>query len=170
MITFSTILRKFGANGEKTGWTYIDIPAIIAEELNKAVRKSYRVKGRLDQYPVKGVALVPMGAGDFIMPVNTLMRKQIGKKEGAVLEVSLELDTAVYELNALLVEGITASPSAGKKFYQLPRSHQHYYSKWIESAKMESTRQKRVVQTVVALERGLSYAELLRELKAEKKQ
>ena len=67
MISFTTTIQKFGRQGEKTGWTYIEIPGELSELLNPGVKKSYRVKGKLDKYPIKAVALLPMGDGSFIM-------------------------------------------------------------------------------------------------------
>jgi hypothetical protein len=53
MVTFTAMLRKFGAKGEKTGratlgWTYIDVPAAVADLLSGGPKKAFRVKGRLD--------------------------------------------------------------------------------------------------------------------------
>lgn len=56
--------------------------------------KSFRVKGSLDNYTIQYVALLPMGDGSFIMAINTEMRKAVGKKKGASIEVTLELDMA----------------------------------------------------------------------------
>jgi hypothetical protein len=33
MIQFNCLIEKFGEQGEKTGWTYIVIPAAIAQQL-----------------------------------------------------------------------------------------------------------------------------------------
>jgi hypothetical protein len=76
MISFTTTILKFGQQGEKTGWTYILIPAELAGQLKPGHKKSFRVKGRLDQYPIKGVALLPMGEGDFIMALNAAHAKR----------------------------------------------------------------------------------------------
>lgn len=72
--------------GEKTGWMYIEIPVDIATKLNPDCKKSFRVKGKLDSYPVEKVALLPMGKGNFIMPFNAQMRKATGKRNGAYAE------------------------------------------------------------------------------------
>ena len=167
MVQYTTTIHKFGEQGEKTGWTYIEVPADIAEQLNAGVRKSYRVKGFLDQYPIKSIGLIPMGGGSFIIALNATIRKGIAKKEGAMLRVQLALDTAVYQVNKLLLECLKESELADKVFRKLPPSHQNYYSKWIESAKAQATQEKRIVRVVTALERGLSYAEMLREQSAQ---
>lgn len=169
MISFKAILHKYGEQGEKTGWTYIEIPLDASEELNPGVRKSYRVRGFLDKHPISGVALIPTGGGIFIIPVNASMRKAIAKKEGAMLQVKLELDTVAYELNPLMVDCLKESTKANEVFYKMPRSHQNYYSKWVDSAKTEATKEKRIVLMITALERGLSYGEMLREQSAMKK-
>ena len=93
MIQFTAIIKKFDQQGEKTGWTYIEIPAALAQQLKPGNKKSFRVKGKLDSYSIEQVALVPMGGGDFIMALNTTMRKGIGKGKGATLQVQLEVDT-----------------------------------------------------------------------------
>lgn len=169
MQSFETMIHRYGEQGEKTGWTYIELPVEIAEELNPGIRKSYRVKGFLDNHPIKGVALIPTGGGIFIIPINAAMRKAIAKKEGSMIMVKLALDTVAYELNLLMVECLEESPKAKDVFYKMPRSHQNYYSKWIESAKADATKEKRIVLMITALERGLSYAEMLREQSALRK-
>lgn len=74
MVQFTATIAQFAAQGEKTGWTYIVVPADVAEQMNPGVRKSYRVKGKLDAHPIKSVAILPMGGGEFIMPLNASMR------------------------------------------------------------------------------------------------
>ncbi|HEY0262586.1 MAG TPA: DUF1905 domain-containing protein, partial [Chitinophagales bacterium] len=74
MISFKTTLKKFAEQGEKTGWTFIDVPAEIAQQIKPDTKKSYRVKGKLDAVEVSGLALVPMGGGDFIIALNATLR------------------------------------------------------------------------------------------------
>jgi hypothetical protein len=50
MIRFETIIKRFLSQGEKTGWTYIEIPVEIAQKLKPGNKKSFRAKGRLDEY------------------------------------------------------------------------------------------------------------------------
>ena len=70
MITFNATIKKFGHQGEKTGWTYIEIPEAIAQQLMPDNKKSFRVKGKLDEYTFEGRSLVPTGGGDFILALN----------------------------------------------------------------------------------------------------
>ncbi|MDB5246011.1 MAG: hypothetical protein JWQ40_405 [Segetibacter sp.] len=33
MVEFTTTIKRFAQQGEKTGWTYIDVPEAIAQKL-----------------------------------------------------------------------------------------------------------------------------------------
>ena len=87
MIQFTTTILKFDKQGEKTGWMYIHVTAVLAEKLNPGVKKSFRVKGKFDEYLFKGVTLLPMGGGDFIIAFNATMRKGTGKRNGDKLPI-----------------------------------------------------------------------------------
>jgi hypothetical protein len=165
MIQFTTVLKQFGEQGEKTGWTYIEIPIDIAQKLKPNNKKSFRVKGKLDDLAIKSVALMPMGGGKFIMAVNAAMRKGIGKRKGAMLKVQLEADNKKLQLSKELMECLQDEPKALAYFKTLPPSHQHYFSKWIEDAKAEQTKIKRIVQAITALAKGLNFGLMLRSLK-----
>ena len=162
MIRYKTTIYKFGEMGEKTGWTYIEVPADLAQKLKSGVRTSYRVKGKFDQYAFKGMAMIPMGGGKFIIPLKADVRKAMGKNKGAVLSVQMELDKEGYELNPDFMACLHDEPAAEKFFATLPGSHQRYFSRWIESAKTEPTRVKRIAMAVSALARKWGYAEMIR--------
>ncbi len=162
MVQFTATIQRFAEKGEKTGWSYITIPSDIAELLNPGIKKSFRVKGKLDSLIIEQQALLPMGDGSFILPLKASIRKLIHKNKGAKLKVSLEEDKKPVKINEELIECLKDSPRAEKKFNTLPRSHQLYYSKWIESAKTIETRAKRIGLTILAMEKNMSYAEMLR--------
>ncbi len=163
MVTFKTIILKFEKKGEKTGWTYIIIPADIARTLKSGNKKSFRVKGMLDNYSFAKTALLPMGEGEFILPLNLTIRKAIGKRQGAMLNVQMEEDKSDFVFNPDMMACLEDEPSAIRFFKTLPGSHQRYFSKWIDSAKTDATKAKRIALTVNALARGMGYAEMLRE-------
>jgi hypothetical protein len=166
MVEFTTILQRFEEKGEKTGWTYIEISAEIAQELNPNVKVGYRVKGKLDEFPIKLVALLPMGEGRFIIPINATMRKGIKKKEGASLNVHLEIDTDILPLSDNLLECLADEPTALAFFQSLSKSHQNYFSKWIESAKTPETKANRIIKTIKGLAMQMDYGEMIRYFKA----
>ncbi len=157
MVQFTTVLKKFGEQGEKTGWTYFEIPIDLAQKLKPNNKKSFRVKGKLDDFEIKSVALMPMGGGKFIMAVNAAMRKGIGKRKGAMLKVQLEVDEKKIPLSKELMECLHDEPKALAYFKKLPPSHQRYFSKWIEDAKTEQTKTKRIVQAVNAFPKDFNF-------------
>ncbi len=161
MIDMEVTIRKFESQGEKTGWCYLLIPGDVADQLNPGVKKSYRVKGRLDQFPVKGIAMIPMGDGSFIIAFNQLMRKGTAKKEGSMIRVRLSIDKVPYQLNAEFITCLKDEPAAFAFFDAMPPGHQAYYSKWIESAKQAETRSRRIAQAVEGLARKMNYSAMI---------
>jgi hypothetical protein len=166
MIKYTAPLLKFDEQGEKTGWTYIEVPAALAQKLKPGNKKSFRVKGLLDKHAIKGAALMPMGEGNFIMAINAAMRKGTGKRKGSRLSVQLELDEAPMPVSADLMACLEDEPKALGHFNKMPAGHRRYYINWIESAKTELTKAKRIAMAVNALARGLHFGLMMREQKA----
>ena len=168
MIKFTAILKKFDAQGEKTGWTYLDVPADVAVKIKPGIKKAFRVKGLLDAYPIQQVALVPMGEGDYILAVNAAMRKGIGKRQGAAVTVQLEEDKEEYQLNEDFLACLHEEPAALDFFNSLAPSRQRYFSTWIDSAKTDETKAKRIAQSINGLAKKQDYGAMIRSLKADK--
>ncbi|MBI5856684.1 MAG: DUF1905 domain-containing protein [Sphingobacteriales bacterium] len=161
-VHFTVTIQKFDQQGEKTGWTYFEIPADIAQKLKPGNKKSFRVKGKLDNYKISGIALLPMGGGSFIMPLNADMRKGIGKRHGAMLKVQLEEDKKGFVFNKDFTVCLADEPKAKEFFQTLSGSHQRYFSKWIDSAKTDETKAKRIAMAVNALAKKWGYPQMLR--------
>jgi len=162
MIKFSTRILKFGNKGEKTGWRYIEISQEQAEKLNPGCRVSFRIKGKLDNHVIEKTALIPMGEGNFILPFNATMRKATGKEEGDLIRVQLEYDKRELTLSSDFIQCLKDEPGAYDFFKTLPKSHQAYFSKWIESAKTINTKTKRITMAVIALAQKQGYPEMIR--------
>ena len=169
MFSFTTTILQFAAQGEKTGWTYIVVPQAIANKLNPGVKKSYRVKGKLDDLKVEKLALIPMGKGDFILTVNAAIRKGIGKRKGATVKVQLEIDHSPILPPAELIECLQDEPEALKYFNSLPPGHRNYFTKWIETAKTEPTKTKRIAMVIKTMVRKMDFGAMLREERDERK-
>ncbi len=165
MVIFNAILEKFNQQGEKTGWTYITIPTEIAQQLLPNNKKSFRTKGKIDQHTFAGKSLLPMGKGDFIFTVDSKMRKAIGKKNGALVKIEISFDPSDYQLNETLMECLTDEPQALQFFNSLTRSHQNYFSKWIDDAKTENTKTKRIAQSINAFLKNQGFPEMIRHQK-----
>ena len=169
MLSFSATILQFAAQGEKTGWTYILVTVALAEKLNPGVKKSFRVKGKLDDFEVEKLALIPMGKGDFILTVNAAIRKGIGKRKGATVKVQLALDHSPILPPAELLECLQDEPEALKYFNSLPQGHRNYFTKWIETAKTEPTKTKRIALVIKTMVRKMDFGAMLREERDERK-
>ncbi len=170
MIKFSATILKFAEQGEKTGWSYIEIPDEIAQQIKPNNKKSFRVKGYLDNYYFEEKALLPMGNGNFIMALKADVRKAIGKRKGAILSVKMAEDKKPMSLNPDLLRCLADEPGAISSFNTLTPGHQKYFSNWIESAKTEPTRASRIAQTVTAMLFKEDFGMMVRRIKKEKQE
>ncbi len=169
MVQFTATIQQFNQQGEKTGWSYIAIPQKTAQQLKPGNKKSFRVKGKLDDYSITAVALIPMGGGDFIIAFNAAMRKATGKRKGALINVQLQADDKPIQLNKEMMDCLADEPAALAFFKAMAPSHQHYFSKWIESAKTLPTRTKRIARAVSSLARKMDFGEMIRAQKKDNK-
>ncbi|MBK8310474.1 MAG: DUF1905 domain-containing protein [Chitinophagaceae bacterium] len=164
-VQFIATIHRFESKGEKTGWTYIEIPVDIAQQLKPGNKKSFRVKGKLDDFKIDGIALIPMGGGVFIMALNADLRKGIGKRKGAMMKVQLSADEKGFVFNKDFIDCLADEPTANLFFESLTCSHQKYFSKWIDAAKTEPTKVKRITMAVNALAKKVGYPEMIRAAK-----
>lgn len=162
MIQFSPTILQFDKKGEKTGWSYIEITSAQAHKLNPGCKVSFRVKGKLDNFNFEKVALLPMGDGGFILPINGVIRKAIRKHQGDKIKVTMELDKRPVTLSPDLMECLQEDTEAMAFFKSLPKSHQHYFSNWIESAKTVQTKTKRIVMAVIGCGKKQGFGEMIR--------
>jgi hypothetical protein len=171
MPIFTTTLLKFGPKGEKTGWTYIAIPNDVSDTLSPGRKTSFRVRGMLDSFAIKQVALLPMGDWDgetgsaFILVVNADMRRGIRKQAGATVQVFLDYDAEPMPPSPDLMVCLSDDPIALDFFNTLAKGHQTYFSQWIEGAKTTATKTKRITQAVMGLSMKLGYGEMIRYFK-----
>ena len=161
MVQFTATIQKFEQQGEKTGWTYVLIPAAQAVQLNPANKQSFNVKGRIDGVVLQQTALLPMGGGDYILALNAGLRKALGKRAGAVVQLHLAKDDTAFAPPQDLLDCLQDEPAAMAHFESMPPSHQKYFCKWIDGVKGEAARSRRIAQTVAAMLRKQNYAQMI---------
>ncbi|WP_410220649.1 YdeI/OmpD-associated family protein [Pedobacter sp.] len=163
MVSFEAEIEKFDQKGEKTGWSYVFIPNAVAEQIKAGDRKSFRVKGKIDQVEVSGMSLVPMGEGDFILALKSSLRKKLKKEEGAkvLLQLAFDADFKI-EMPDDLELCLSDEPEFLSTFLKMPKSHQNYYINWLNSAKTETTRTKRLVMIVDAMAKKYDFGQMIR--------
>lgn len=166
MATFTALIRRDDRSKEKTGWSYIIIPAAQANKLTPGSRLGFRIKGKIDAHVLNKTSVLPMGDGTFMLPVNGTMRKALGKQHGDKVKLSIEVDKRKIELSKDLMMSLADEPAALDYFNSLSMSHRQYFSKWIEAAKTVDTKTKRIVASVIALSQKKNYGEMMREIKS----
>lgn len=163
MVVFEAEIERYERMGEKTGWTFVFIPMEIASQIKPDTKKSYRVKGKLDQVNVQGLAFTPMGEGNFILALKASLRKELKKEEGAMLRLALEEDKDFkIEMPDDLELCLMEERHCLDNFLKLPKSHQNYYINWLNTAKTEPTRTKRLTQIVIAMDKRMDFGEMIR--------
>ncbi len=164
MIHFKAEIERFETMGEKTGWSYVFIPEALANEIKAGCKKSFRVKGKIDELEVSGLATIPMGEGDFIIALNGPLRKKLRKEAGTAIELFLTEDKDFkIEMPEDLEICLSEEEHLMQNFLKQPKSHQNYYINWINQAKTEPTRTKRLVMTVKAMDKGQDFGTMIRE-------
>lgn len=163
MIKLTAIIEQFDQKGEKTGWTYLYIPSELANTIKANCKVSFRVKGLIDHVNFEGIALAPMGEGDFILPLKKELQKKIGKQKGATVALQIAEDKDFkLEMPEDLKDCLMDVEGTVEQFMSMPKSHQNYYFNWINAAKTDPTRVKRIAQTVEAMQTKMDFGEMIR--------
>jgi len=163
MINLKAEIEKFDQMGEKTGWSYVFIPAAIANQIKPNCKTSFRVKGKIDDVEVAGMATIPMGAGDFIIALRAELRRKLKKEASNNVELWLEEDKDFkIEMPEDLEMCLADEDDLFERFSGLAKSHQNYFIKYINEAKTETTRAKRLVMTVEAMEKQQDFGAMIR--------
>ena len=167
MPTFKSIIQKFANKGEKTGWTYVDVPPDIILKLKLKNKKEFRIKGVIDNVKFERMAVYPIGEGNFIIAINAELRKKLGKKEGATIAIKFELDKSEALQSQELLDCLSEDAVAKKQFESLNLSHKNYFHRYIYSAKGATTKAGRIVNVINAMYKKQNFGEMLRGLKTD---
>jgi hypothetical protein len=94
--------------------------------------------------------------GEFMLGLNREVREGAGVQAGDQVEVTVELDTAPREVYVpdVLARALTRDERAARAFGALSYTHRKEYARWIEEAKREDTRERRVAQALQLLREG----------------
>lgn len=169
MVKLESVIERFDEKGDKTGWRYILIPQSTAQKIKPNFKKSFRVKGYLDNIPIKGMATVPIGEGDFILALKQSLRKQLSKNEGDLIIALLEEDKDFkIETPDDLLICLQEEQHLWENFEKLAPSHQGYFIKYITDSKTSETRFKRITMVVNAMDKNWDYGKMIRESRSNK--
>lgn len=163
MVYLKAEIEKFDVKGEKTGWSYVFIPQAVAHQIKPSTKKSFRLKGKIDQIEFTGMGILPMGDGDFIMAIKKPLRVQLKKELGDTVELWLAHDADFkVEMPEDLELCLAQEDGLLTTFLSQPKSHQVYFINWLNSAKTEVTRTKRIVSILDAMAKKYDFGEMIR--------
>jgi uncharacterized protein YdeI (YjbR/CyaY-like superfamily) len=94
--------------------------------------------------------------GEFLLGLNRAVRQEAGVKAGDTVEVKLELDSAPREVEVpeALANALAEDSVARAVFDRLAYTQRKEYARWIDEAKRDETRQRRVNQALEMLQDG----------------
>src|SRR5713226_2284017 len=137
----TTLVRPEGVGT----WTFAPIPLDLFKQTG--IKARLRVKGTIDAVPFKGT-LLPSGSGRHFVVVKKEVRDKIGKTAGDVVKVEFDLDTSpvIVSIPGDFANELASSPRAKAEFQAMAPSHKKAYVTWIESAKAQETRTRRIAK------------------------
>ncbi|MHB8241629.1 MAG: YdeI/OmpD-associated family protein [Solirubrobacteraceae bacterium] len=94
--------------------------------------------------------------GEFLVGLSREVREAAGVEAGDTVEVELVLDAAPREVDvpAQLAEALEANPAALAAFDALAYTHRKEYARWVDEAKREDTRERRIAKAIEMLLEG----------------
>ncbi len=134
----------------KTPGAYIVIPFDVREVYGTEGR--VQVKAAFNGYAYRA-SLAPMGGGRHVLGVRKDIQQAIGKTHGDRVKVVIERDTEprVVIVPKDLQKLLDANPKGKAFFEKLSFTNRKEYVNWIESAKKEETRQRRLKRSLEML-------------------
>ncbi|HEV2139541.1 MAG TPA: YdeI/OmpD-associated family protein [Nitrososphaerales archaeon] len=126
------------------------MPVDLAKQTG--IKARLRVKGTIDAVPFKGT-LLPSGSGRHFVVVKKEVRDRIGKTAGDVATVEFDLDTVPVRVPIPkdFDSALASAPKAKAEFQAMAPSHKKAYVTWIESAKAQETRTRRIAKAVAMI-------------------
>jgi Bacteriocin-protection, YdeI or OmpD-Associated/Domain of unknown function (DUF1905) len=137
--------------GGKTA-TGLQVPDEVVESLGAGKRPAVKITVAGHTYRTT----VAARGGIYLVPLSAENRTAAKVKAGDEVDVDIELDTEprVVTVPDDLAAALGADNQASQNFDGMAFTHRNEYVRWIESAKRDETRQRRVAEAVTALHEG----------------
>ena len=147
---FEALLEPMGPGG---AWTCLRVPFDVEEVFGSKARTA--VEGSINGFRFRS-SVFPTGEGEHFMMVNKTMQKGANVNAGDRVSVTLRKDTAprVIETPQDLENAFAGDAQASEGYERLPYSYKKEYVDWIESAKREETRARRIGKALDMLAEG----------------
>jgi hypothetical protein len=141
---FTAVIQNAGEGG-----AFVEVPFDVEEAFGS---KRPKVKATIEGVSYRGT-LVRMGTECHLLIILKGIREQVGKTFGDEVKITVELDTEprVVAIPKDLADALKKDREAKIRFGKLSYTHQKEYVTWIEEAKKDETRQRRLAKTIVML-------------------
>ncbi len=145
--TFKAVIQNAGGGG-----AYVEVPFDVEKAFGA---KKPKVRAKIEGVLYRGI-LTRMGTECHLLVILKSIREQIGKSFGDEVKITVELDTEprVLEVPKDLLKELKKDKDAQAFFDQLAHTHRREYVLWIEEAKKEETRARRILRAIEMLKQG----------------
>ena len=142
--TFTATIQNAGGGG-----AFVEVPFDVEAAFGA---KRPKVKATFEGIPYRGI-LTRMGTEHHLLIILKGIREQIGKTFGDEVKVTVEpdLEERVIEIPKDLMKELKKDKEAQAFFDKLSYTHRREYVMWINEAKKEETRARRIIETVTRL-------------------
>ncbi len=93
----------------------------------------------------------------------------MAKEKVLHIKVQLVADESPILPPAELLECMADEPDALTHYNSLPQGHRNYFTKWIDSAKTDATKAKRIALVIKTMIRKMDFGAMLREERDERR-
>lgn len=134
------------------GGAFVEVPEAAVQELGGG-RKRLKVKATFDGVPYRG-SIAPYDGQTMLLILKDI-RAKIGKDGGDTVEITLALDEEerVVEVPPELAKAL-AKAKLKAVFDALSYSNRKEYAAWINGAKTDETRERRLLLAIEKLKAG----------------
>src|SRR5690606_4199442 len=145
--SFTASIQNAGGGG-----AFVEVPFDVESVFGS---KRPKIKALIEGVPYRGI-LARMGTEKHLLIILKEIREKIGKTFGDEVAITIELDTEprVIEIPSGLQKAFKTDKEARSFFDKLSYTHQREYVMWINEAKREETRQRRVQKAIEMLKQG----------------
>jgi hypothetical protein len=137
-------LQKFPGKG---GWTYAAIPEVL--KIPHTPFGWVRVRGSIDGYPIERAKLQPLGNGQLFFPINSKIRKKLGKESGDSVRITLYEDKISERIREELRLCLENEPQEiADRFQGFSSFLQNNYLGWLQDARSDEEKAERIVKLI----------------------
>jgi len=141
----------------KRGGVGIIFPYNVKDEFGTGGQ--VKIQAKFDGEPYRG-SLAPMGDGIYIVGVKKEIREKINKNVGDMIEVEIFEDTEprIVDVPKDFEKALKKGKGTWEIFEKFAYTHKKEYVRWINEAKKEKTRLRRIDKAVIMISKGEKFS------------